>query len=162
MSPRTKYLVPYPPCHPNGALKKESLAHQLTIATHNIRTRTTKNNLLAGTYVQPVNVWVQGEQAIPGTAPPPYDFSQMPWLTQGVGIDEDGNLWGPLDPFPQTGVLIDAPQCGDLSAANFRGDVVDTDWVPSGECLVYTPYLARPPFPRWFIHGSVVWLVGPA
>ncbi|EMR67887.1 hypothetical protein UCREL1_5116 [Eutypa lata UCREL1] len=99
------------------------------------KTRTTKNNLLAGTYVQPVNVWVQGEQAIPGTPPPPYDFSQMPWLTQGVGIDADGNLWGPLDPFPQTGVIIDAPQCGDLSATDFRGDEVDTDWVPSATLL---------------------------
>jgi hypothetical protein len=97
------------------------------------RTRVTKNGILAGTYVQPVNVWVHGEQNIPGTAPPANDFSQMPWLTQGVGVDENGNLWGPLDPFPQTGIIIDVPQCDGLSAASFRGDEVDTDWPPSGE-----------------------------
>jgi hypothetical protein len=95
------------------------------------KTRVTNNGFLAGTYVQPVNVWVHGEQAIPGTAPPANDFSQMPWLTQGVGVDEVGNLWGPLDPFPQTGVIIDVPQCGVLDAADFAGDEVDTDWIPS-------------------------------
>lgn len=101
-------------------------------------------------------MWVQGEQAIPGTPPPPYDFSQMPWLTQGVGIDADGNLWGPLDPFPQTGVIIDAPQCGDLSATDFRGDEVDTDWVPSGECfyLVYTYTTNSSPPPLGFLRGK--------
>ncbi|KAH6693874.1 hypothetical protein F5X68DRAFT_248364 [Plectosphaerella plurivora] len=75
------------------------------------RTRTTKNGLTAGTYVQPVNVWVQAEQNIPGTAPVPHDFSEMGFLTKGVGKDEGGNVWGPLEPFPQTGVFIEAPTC---------------------------------------------------
>lgn len=75
------------------------------------RTRTTKNGLVAGTYVQPVNVWVQGEQDVPGVPPPPYDFSEMRFLTAGVGPDADGNIWGPINPFPQTGVLIDPPVC---------------------------------------------------
>ncbi|KAM6511243.1 Hypothetical protein NCS54_01388500 [Fusarium falciforme] len=75
------------------------------------RTRMTKNGILSGTYVQPVNVWVQAEQNIPGTPPVPHDFSEMAFLTKGVGRDEDGNLWGPLDPFPQTGVFIEAPNC---------------------------------------------------
>ncbi|KAK8015952.1 hypothetical protein PG991_008840 [Apiospora marii] len=75
------------------------------------KTRTTKNGLLAGTYVQPVNPWIHGEQVVPGVAPPANDFSQMPWLTRGVGVDEQGRLWGPLEPFPQTGVLIEAPDC---------------------------------------------------
>ncbi|KAH9999563.1 hypothetical protein F4779DRAFT_622692 [Xylariaceae sp. FL0662B] len=99
------------------------------------KTRTSKNGFLAGTYVQPVNVWVQGEQSIPGTPPPANDFSQMPWITQGVGVDEAGNLWGPLDPFPQTGLVIDAPACGPVSAATFEGDEVNTNWVPSATLL---------------------------
>ncbi|KAI1083362.1 hypothetical protein F5B20DRAFT_529729 [Whalleya microplaca] len=99
------------------------------------KTRPSKNGFLAGTYAQPVNVWVHGEQAIPGTPPPPYDFSQMPWITQGVGVDELGNLWGPLDPFPQSGLLIDAPACGAVSAATFQGSEIDTNWVPSATLL---------------------------
>ncbi|KAK6822424.1 hypothetical protein PG990_014882 [Apiospora arundinis] len=99
------------------------------------KTRTTKNGLLAGTYVQPVNPWVHGEQVVPGVAPPANDFSQMPWLTRGVGVDENGNLWGPLEPFPQTGVQIDAPNCGAVSALKFEGDDVKPDWVPSSELL---------------------------
>ncbi|PSN63261.1 hypothetical protein BS50DRAFT_648762 [Corynespora cassiicola Philippines] len=95
------------------------------------KTRTTKNGLLAGTYVQPVNVWVHAEQNIPGTPPPANDFSQMPWLTQGVGVDESGNLWGPLEPFPQTGVFIEPPQCGPVSSIQFEGDSLNTTWVPS-------------------------------
>lgn len=75
------------------------------------KTRTTKNGIVAGTYVQPVNVWVQGEQNIPGTSPVPHDFSEMGFLTKGVGRDDDGNIWGPLDPFPQTGVFVEAPTC---------------------------------------------------
>lgn len=66
---------------------------------------TTKNGFVAGEYIAPVNVWVQGEQNVPGTQPPANDFSQMAFLTGGVGPDENGNVWGPLDPFPQTGVL---------------------------------------------------------
>lgn len=70
---------------------------------------TTKNGFTAGTYITPVTVWVQGEQVIPGTQPPAMDFSNMAFLTKGVGPDADGNIWGPLDPFPQTGVLISSP-----------------------------------------------------
>ncbi|PVI06719.1 hypothetical protein DM02DRAFT_513957 [Periconia macrospinosa] len=93
------------------------------------KTRQTKNGLLAGTYVQPVNVWVHAEQNIPGTAPVPHDFSQMPWITRGVGIDENGNLWGPLEPFPQTGVIIDPVDCGPVSQIQFMGDDLNTTWV---------------------------------
>jgi hypothetical protein len=74
-------------------------------------TRTTRNGLTAGTYVQPVNVWVPGEQGIPGIAPIPFEFSQMAFLTQGVGPDEEGNIWGPLTPFPQSNVVITPPDC---------------------------------------------------
>jgi hypothetical protein len=75
------------------------------------KTRVTKNGLTAGVYVQPVNVWVPGEQDVPGVPPVSYDFSQMGFLTQGVGRDANGNLWGPLQPFPQVGVFIDPPVC---------------------------------------------------
>ncbi|KAH8788249.1 hypothetical protein F5883DRAFT_657886 [Diaporthe sp. PMI_573] len=75
------------------------------------KTILTKNNITAGTYVQPVNVWVQGEQDVPGVPPVPHDFSQMAFLTQGVGVDANGNVWGPLQPFPQTGVIVNPPQC---------------------------------------------------
>ncbi|CAI6339435.1 unnamed protein product [Periconia digitata] len=99
------------------------------------KTRTTKNGLLMGTYVQPVNVWVHGEQNIPGTPPPPHDFSQMPWITKGVGVDENGNLWGPLEPFPQSGVFIEPPVCGPVSQIQFKGDDLNTTWVPSALLL---------------------------
>lgn len=66
---------------------------------------TTKNGFKAGTYVTPVTEWIQGEMLIPGTQPPAMDFSNMAFLVKGVGPDADGNIWGPLDPFPQTGVL---------------------------------------------------------
>lgn len=57
----------------------------------------------------------------------------MSWLTKGVGVDQNGNLWGPLDPFPQTGVAIDVPNCGTVSAADFQGEETNTTWVSSGE-----------------------------
>ncbi|KAI3323384.1 hypothetical protein HD806DRAFT_544135 [Xylariaceae sp. AK1471] len=98
------------------------------------KTQTTKNGFLAGTYVQPVNVWIQSEQDVPGVPPPANDFSQMPWLTQGLGVDEDGNLWGPLDPFPQSGVVVNTPSC-DVSSLTFKGDDINTDWVPSASLL---------------------------
>ncbi|KAJ3579294.1 hypothetical protein NPX13_g1274 [Xylaria arbuscula] len=69
-------------------------------------TRTTKNGFLAGTYVQP-----------------------------GLGVDEDGNLWGPLDPFPQSGVAVGPPTACDVGTLEFEGDDVDTDWVPSASLL---------------------------
>ncbi|KAH9226669.1 hypothetical protein K456DRAFT_1754758 [Colletotrichum gloeosporioides 23] len=81
------------------------------------KTRVTKNNLTAGTYVQPVNVWVPGEQDVPGVPPVSYDFSQMEFLTKGVGADDAGSVWGPLEPFPQTGVFIETPVCAATPAA---------------------------------------------
>ncbi|KAI1259277.1 hypothetical protein F5Y18DRAFT_433424 [Xylariaceae sp. FL1019] len=105
------------------------------------QTQMTKNGLLAGTYVQPVNPWIQSEQDVPGVPPPANDFSQLPWLINGVGVDEDGNLWGGLDPFPQTGVEPGSPDCGAVSASSFKGDDVDTDWVPSSSLLNGTTLL---------------------
>ncbi|KAH7038393.1 uncharacterized protein B0I36DRAFT_284571 [Microdochium trichocladiopsis] len=103
------------------------------------RTRLTSNGLLAGTYVQPINVWVHGEQVIPGSAPPPNDFSEMPWLTRGVGVDENGNLWGPLEPFPQTGVLIDVPNCANAAIATADIDGAELSFTPSSVLLAGGP-----------------------
>lgn len=59
-----------------------------------------RNGFVAGTYVQPVNVWIQAEQKILGIQPPSFDFYEMGFLTRGAGLDADGNMWGPLDPVP--------------------------------------------------------------
>ncbi|KAK0704634.1 hypothetical protein B0H67DRAFT_686970 [Lasiosphaeris hirsuta] len=80
-------------------------------------TRKTKNGLMAGTYLQPVNAWVPAEQDVPGVPPVPHEFREMAFLTKGVGRDGDGNLWGPLEPFPQWGVAIVPPNCAGTSGA---------------------------------------------
>ncbi|KAI0126231.1 hypothetical protein BJ170DRAFT_464411 [Xylariales sp. AK1849] len=78
----------------------------------------TKNNITAGLYVQPVTEWIQPEQVNPGLAPLTHDFSSFNHLTQGLGRDENGNIWGPLDPFPQTGVnVFDVKSCLPASSA---------------------------------------------
>ncbi|EGO54886.1 hypothetical protein NEUTE1DRAFT_149065 [Neurospora tetrasperma FGSC 2508] len=69
----------------------------------------TKNGILAGQYIQPVTEWIQPELTTPGLPPIPNDFSAMEHLVKGLGRDEDGNVWGPLDPFPQSGVIVSAP-----------------------------------------------------
>lgn len=82
------------------------------------KTQETKNGLIAGQYILTVNDWVQAVQTMPGVPPVPFDFSQMGHLTQGVGLDSDGNLWGPLRPFPQSDVVIKAPDC----AGDYKGE----------------------------------------
>ncbi len=69
-------------------------------------TKLTANGILAGQYVQPVTAWVQPEQLLVGAPPLPNDFSAITYLTQGVGLDDYGNIWGPLTPFPQSGVSV--------------------------------------------------------
>lgn len=66
---------------------------------------TSRNGFKVGTYITPVTDWIQGELLVPGTQPPAMDFSNMAHLVKGVGPDANGNIWGPLNPFPQTGVL---------------------------------------------------------
>ncbi|KAK1961530.1 hypothetical protein LY78DRAFT_617528, partial [Colletotrichum sublineola] len=96
----------------NDILSRYTREHRVTAEIDGVaKTRVTKNGITAGTYVQPVNVWVPGEQDVPGVPPVSYDFSQMEFLTNGVGRDDEGNVWGPLEPFPQVGVLIEAPTC---------------------------------------------------
>ncbi|KAL2875842.1 hypothetical protein SGCOL_008990 [Colletotrichum sp. CLE4] len=72
----------------------------------------TKNGVLAGQYVMPVSEWIQPEDSVPGRPPSPHDFRSYAFLTKGLGRDADGNLWGPLNPFPQTGAtLYDNSKC---------------------------------------------------
>ncbi|KAH8658241.1 hypothetical protein BX600DRAFT_500217 [Xylariales sp. PMI_506] len=76
-------------------------------------TKVTANGIIAGQYYQPVTEWIQPEQNVPGLAPIANVFSTMTYLTQGLGRDESGTLWGPLSPFPQSGVtgLFDVNSC---------------------------------------------------
>ncbi|KAK3343293.1 hypothetical protein B0H65DRAFT_510190 [Neurospora tetraspora] len=69
----------------------------------------TRNGILAGQYVQPVTEWIQPELTTPGLPPIPNDFSAMEHLVKGLGKDEGGHVWGPLDPFPQSGVTVGQP-----------------------------------------------------
>ncbi|KAK3953814.1 hypothetical protein QBC32DRAFT_312601 [Pseudoneurospora amorphoporcata] len=66
----------------------------------------TRNGILAGQYIQPVTEWIQPELTTPGLPPIPNDFAAMEHLVKGLGEDEEGHIWGPLDPFPQSGVTV--------------------------------------------------------
>lgn len=73
---------------------------------------TTRNGVVAGQYTSPVSEWIQPELAVPGNPPPVNQFGDMTFLSQGLGRDEAGNLWGPLNPFPQSGVAVfDTTKC---------------------------------------------------
>ncbi|KXX80962.1 hypothetical protein MMYC01_203908 [Madurella mycetomatis] len=76
----------------------------------------TKNGILAGQYAFPMMEWIQPELIAPGNEPLVNDYSQMTHLTLGIGPDEDGNIMGPLDPFPQSGVTVfDPSSCPPIS-----------------------------------------------
>ncbi|KAK1955733.1 hypothetical protein LY78DRAFT_686640 [Colletotrichum sublineola] len=69
-------------------------------------TLTTKNGIVAGQYVMPVSEWIQPEDSVPGRPPSPHDFRSYSFLTKGLGRDANGQPWGPLNPFPQTGATV--------------------------------------------------------
>ncbi|KAK1777202.1 hypothetical protein QBC45DRAFT_417434 [Copromyces sp. CBS 386.78] len=69
----------------------------------------TRNGIWAGRYIQPVTEWIQPELTTPGLPPIPNDFAAMEHLVNGLGQDEEGRIWGPLDPFPQSGVTVGQP-----------------------------------------------------
>lgn len=94
-----------------NALATDKYTREYMITTATV-SNTTKNNIIAGQYVQPVTEWIQPELSIPGNAPVSNVFSAFAHLTQGLGPDGDGNIWGPLDPFPQSGVTVfDIKKC---------------------------------------------------
>ncbi|KAK3695699.1 hypothetical protein B0T22DRAFT_418518 [Podospora appendiculata] len=67
---------------------------------------TTRNGIRAGQYAAPILEWIQPELTAPGNEPLIHEFSQLTHLTQGIGPVENGDVFGPLDPFPQTGVQV--------------------------------------------------------
>lgn len=76
----------------------------------------TTNNIMAGIYVSPPTEIIQPELTAPGIPPIANDFSAFQHLTQGLGPDEAGNVWGPLSPFPQSGVkTFDISSCPPVS-----------------------------------------------
>ncbi|KAF2716562.1 hypothetical protein K431DRAFT_298558 [Polychaeton citri CBS 116435] len=63
---------------------------------------TNSGQITAGEYVQPVTEWVFPEELDGGRVPAKLDFSNMLSLRDGLGPDADGNIWGPLNPWPDT------------------------------------------------------------
>ncbi|KAJ0382326.1 hypothetical protein COL922a_012793 [Colletotrichum nupharicola] len=98
--------------------QKVLYAREYYITTNNFNNQPTANGIPAGSYVTPVTEWIQPEDSTPGRTPTGHDFSSYGWMINGLGRDADGNLWGPLDPFPQSGVTVfDNSQCPPASAA---------------------------------------------
>ncbi|KAF2806272.1 uncharacterized protein BDZ99DRAFT_538460 [Mytilinidion resinicola] len=54
-------------------------------------TREHRNGIVASQFVQPITAWVFPEPNVPGVEQPPFDFN---------GINDDGNYYGQLSPFP--------------------------------------------------------------
>ncbi|KAK6443503.1 hypothetical protein LTR95_000330 [Oleoguttula sp. CCFEE 5521] len=54
----------------------------------------------AGQYLSPIGEVIFPESGLPGTIPAKNDFSNFGHLAQGLGPDAQGQVWGPLDPFP--------------------------------------------------------------
>ncbi|KAK0744253.1 hypothetical protein B0T18DRAFT_470350 [Schizothecium vesticola] len=70
-------------------------------------TVTTRNGIVAGQYVSPILEWIQPELLAPGNEPLVHEFSGLSHLTKGIGlVGESRNLFGPLSPFPQSGVTV--------------------------------------------------------
>lgn len=63
---------------------------------------TNGGQILAGQYIAPVAEWIFPEITAPGTQPAKLDFTQMTWLTNGLGPDANGKVWGPIVPWPDT------------------------------------------------------------
>lgn len=98
--------------------QKVLYAREYYITAANFNNNATTNGIPAGSYVTPVTEWIQPEDSIPGRAPTGHDFSSYGWMINGLGRDADSNLWGPLDPFPQSGVTVyDNSQCPPAAAA---------------------------------------------
>lgn len=87
---RNKFEVRLKQGQPGDKYTREYLVQTGTAAV------LTKNNITAGRYVQPVTEWIQPELISPGQAPLANDFSGFTHLTQGLGLDGSGNIWGPV------------------------------------------------------------------
>ncbi|KAF2489860.1 hypothetical protein BU16DRAFT_544219 [Lophium mytilinum] len=76
-------------------LSKYTREYRVTANTPQV---TTKNGIVASQYVQPVTEWVFPEPNVPGVEQPPFDFTKIPALVNG--INDDGNYYGQLSPLP--------------------------------------------------------------
>lgn len=95
---------------PQGArLKWEWRSESTTLIKYAREYKATSSNgvketnggqILAGQYVAPVAEWIFPEITAPGTQPAKLDFTQMTWLTNGLGPDANGKVWGQLFPWP--------------------------------------------------------------
>ncbi|KAH7107125.1 hypothetical protein BKA62DRAFT_228793 [Auriculariales sp. MPI-PUGE-AT-0066] len=104
---RNKYVARFDgEAAPNGFKSSYTREYRFTTSTGTVKTR---NGLTAGVYATPVTEWIQPELIVPGLEPIPYEFQLFDHLTKGVGPDENGNFFGPLDPFPQSGVTVFDP-----------------------------------------------------
>lgn len=96
--PRNKFEIRFKPT------TRSKYTQQYMITT-DTPVQTTKNGLKAGQYMTPVTEWIQPELLTPGLPPPSHLFYDMDYLTKGLGFD-GVNIWGPLIPFPQSGVTV--------------------------------------------------------
>lgn len=95
---------------PQGArLKWEWRSESTTLIKYAREYKATSSNgvketnggqILAGQYIAPVAEWIFPEITAPGTQPAKLDFTQMTWLTNGLGPDANGKVWGPISPWP--------------------------------------------------------------
>ena len=72
---------------------------------------TNGGQILAGQYIAPIAEWIFPELTLPGAFPGKLDFSQMTNLRDGIGPDSNGNVWGPLNPWPDTSVPAPFKTC---------------------------------------------------
>ena len=63
---------------------------------------TNGGQITAGQYVAPVTEWIFPEPGVPGHQPGKLDFTTFGHLRDGLGPDANGDVWGQLDPFPDS------------------------------------------------------------
>ncbi|KAH7041564.1 uncharacterized protein B0I36DRAFT_282579 [Microdochium trichocladiopsis] len=115
----------------------------------------TTNNIKAGYYIQPVTEWIQPELAVPGAAPVAFEFAKMKHLTQGLGPDEAGNIWGPLSPFPQSGVTtFDISTCPKIVPSPSSTAPADTATTAAGAAATPTKDTVKVLAASWTSSGS--------
>ncbi|KAI4747628.1 hypothetical protein E4T50_02024 [Aureobasidium sp. EXF-12298] len=119
----------------------------------------TDNKINAGRYVQPVLEFLFPEPNVPGIVPPVNDFSNFPFLAQGLGYDQDGNLFGQLNPWPGASApatkacgpysppaASSSPASSSSAAASGTSTVVDpsasASSTPSSSAAASTPTVA--------------------
>ena len=93
----------------SNSLIKYSREYKATASTGTKATN--GGQILAGQYVAPIAEWIFPELTLPGAFPGKLDFSQMTNLRDGIGPDANGNVWGPLNPWPDTSAPAPFKKC---------------------------------------------------